>query len=168
MPLFPDVADPARQIREAQDGATALEELNTHLIDLVISDYALETLNGVELAELVRGAEDSPNRYVPIIMVSAYTEKWRIEAARDAGVTEFLAKPLCAQDLYGRLLEVIERPRKFVRTPRYFGPDRRRHINENFTGPMRREGDPDEYGAAVEPDEGSDKNAADLVDELFG
>lgn len=164
-------------IREAQDGAKALEELNTHLIDMVISDYALETLNGVEMSELVRGAEDSPNRYVPIIMVSAYTEKWRIEAARDAGVTEFLAKPLCAQDLYDRLVEVIERPRKFVRTPRYFGPDRRRHTNANFTGPLRREGDPEEGSTEVElddmenmmiADEGSDKNAADLVDELFG
>jgi two-component system, chemotaxis family, chemotaxis protein CheY len=125
-------------IREAADGALALEELNTHLIDLMIADYALETLNGVELTELIRGAEDSHNRFVPIIMLSAYTEKWRIEGARDAGVTEFLRKPLCAQDLYLRLQEVIMHPRSFVRTPRYFGPDRRRRVTLSASTPARR------------------------------
>jgi two-component system chemotaxis response regulator CheY len=169
------------KIREADNGAKALEELNTHLIDLVVADYALETLNGVEMTELVRGGEDSPNRYVPIIMLSAYTEKWRIEAARDAGVTEFLAKPLCAQDLYLRLIEVIERPRKFVRTARYFGPDRRRHAVANFTGPLRRESDkelaessPGEQLAIdgdlteAELETAKTENAKDLADQLFG
>jgi len=151
-------------IREANDGAVALEELNTHLIDIVIADYALETLNGVELMELLRGAEDSPNRFVPVIMLSAYTEKWRIEAARDAGVTEFLSKPLCANDLYLRLVEVIEKPRQFVRTNRYIGPDRRRHDSSNYKGSERRVTSiEDEF-----PVDTSGKNASDMVDELFG
>ena len=171
------------QIREASDGALALEELNTQLIDLVIADYALETINGVELTELVRGAEDSPNRFVPMIMLSAYTEKWRIEGARDAGVTEFLRKPVCAQDLYLRLQEVIMRPRDFVRTPRYFGPDRRRHCASGIATPSRRSTDvesmedgsvmadapeidaPTTFGS--KPRIINDKNAADLVNELF-
>ena len=147
-------------IREAHDGAVALEELNTHLIDIVIVDYALETLNGVELVELLRGAEDSPNRFVPVIMLSAYTEKWRIETARDAGITEFLRKPLCAKDLYMRLVETIERPRKFTRTNRYFGPDRRRHDSNTYAGEERR---------APEEENLTDvENANNLVDELFG
>lgn len=158
------------KIREAVDGAIALEELNMQMIDLVIVDYALETLSGVELTELVRGAEDSPNRFVPIIMLSAYTEKWRIEGARDAGVTEFLGKPLCARDLYLRLLEVIERPRNFVRTHRYFGPDRRRHISANYSGAERREIDQLSEFADLEittDKHAPEKNAADLVAELF-
>lgn len=159
------------KIREAYDGAVALEELNTHLIDMVIVDYALSTLDGVELSELLRSAEDSPNRFVPIIMLSAYTEKWRVEAARDAGVTEFLAKPLCAQDLYLRLLEVIERPRPFIRTPRYFGPDRRRQDLPAYSGPKRRKDDAEAViDDPIEIDDTLDtsgKSAADLVDELF-
>lgn len=165
------------KIREAQDGAVALEELNTHLIDLVIVDYALTTLDGVELCELLRGAEDSPNRFVPIIMLSAYTEKWRIEAARDAGVTEFLAKPMCANDLYLRLLEVIEKPRPFVRTGRYFGPDRRRQVVATYTGPKRRADDAEEVaglsdgidieGLDMEGFDIEGKSAADLADSLF-
>jgi len=153
------------KIREAQDGAKALEELNTHLIDLVIADYALSTVNGVELTELVRGAADSPNRFVPIIMLSAYTEKWRIEGARDAGVTEFLAKPLCAQDLYLRLVEVIERPRKFIRSARYFGPDRRRHRGANHTGPWRRADD--DPTAADQAAGAAAASAAQLAADLF-
>ena len=149
-------------IREANDGAVALEELNTQLIDIVIVDYALETLNGVELVELLRGAEDSPNRFVPVIMLSAYTEKWRIETARDAGITEFLRKPLCARDLYLRIAETIERPRKFVRTNRYFGPDRRRHKSQSYSGVERRaQNKEDENLTNIE-----DTN--NLVDELFG
>lgn len=160
------------KIREAQDGAVALEELNTHLIDLVIVDYALTTLDGVELCELLRGAEDSPNRFVPIIMLSAYTEKWRIEAARDAGVTEFLRKPLCANDLYLRLLETIEKPRPFVRTARYFGPDRRRQTVATYSGPLRRAADNEELMDFSDDPElaGMDisgKSAADLADSLF-
>lgn len=137
------------RIREASDGAAALEQINTHLIDIIIADYALTTINGIELTELLRGAEDSYNRFVPIIMLSAYTEKWRIEAARDAGVTEFLQKPLCANDLYLRLLEVIENPRRFVRSNRYFGPDRRRHPKDQHKGPDRR--GPDEHDVSPSP-----------------
>lgn len=159
------------RIREAGDGALALEELNTHIIDLVVVDYALETLNGVELTEMVRGAEDSPNRFVPIVMLSAYTEKWRVEAARDAGVTEFLRKPLCAKDLYLRLEEVIERPRNFIRTGRYFGPDRRRKTMTGPSTPRRRAEDKAEDETVFEEasaETGSNASAADLAAELFG
>ena len=127
------------KIREASDGAIALEEFKTHAIDIAIFDYALTTLDGVELTELLRADEHSPNRFVPIIMLSAYTEKRRVITARDAGISEFLRKPLCARDLYLRLLEVIENPREFVSTPNYFGPDRRRHTSDTgYSGEERR------------------------------
>lgn len=134
------------KIQEAADGPAALKILGKSLVDLCIVDYALTTLNGVELTEMLRSAEDSPNRYVPIVMLSAYTEKWRIESARDSGVTEFLRKPLSAAELYARLEEVIEHPRPFVRTPEYFGPDRRRSVNPKYEGPARRESDPESEG----------------------
>jgi DNA-binding response OmpR family regulator len=61
-----------------------------------------------------------------------------VEAARDAGVTEFLAKPIAAHNLFARITEILERPRAFVRCGSYFGPDRRRHDIENYMGPWRR------------------------------
>ncbi|VAW15382.1 hypothetical protein MNBD_ALPHA12-935 [hydrothermal vent metagenome] len=127
------------KIREASDGAVALEEFKSQTIDIAIFDFALSTLTGVELTELLRGDEQSSYRFVPIIMMSAFTEKWRVESARDAGITEFLRKPLCARDLYLRLVEVIENPRPFVRTNNYFGPDRRRQPQNNYSGPERRD-----------------------------
>ncbi len=126
------------QIHEAFDGAVALEAFKIHNVDIAIVDYALTTLNGVELTELLRGDENSPHRFVPIIMLSAYTEKRRVEGARDAGITEFLRKPLCARDLYVRLLEVIENPRPFVRSGHYFGPDRRRQVDAGVPTEERR------------------------------
>ena len=128
------------RIREASDGAVALEEFKTQSIDIAIFDYALTTLDGIELTELLRADEHSPHRFVPIIMLSAYTEKKRVEASRDAGITEFLRKPLCARDLYLRLVEVIENPREFVQSNHYFGPDRRRNRNNTtYKGPDRRQ-----------------------------
>ena len=61
--------------------------------------------------------------------------------ARDAGVTEFLVKPLSAQALHQRILSVVAHPRPFIRTPTFFGPDRRRTKAAEYTGPERRKGE---------------------------
>jgi CheY-like chemotaxis protein len=144
-----------QSISEATDAAEAFEEFRNSQIDVIIVDYALETLDGIEFVQLVRTANDSPNPYVPIIMLSAHSERIRIEEARDAGITEFLRKPICAEDLYRRVVEVIERPRSFIRSKNYFGPDRRRRKDANYAGEERRK---DKSGAdAVEVD---DKHAA--------
>ena len=70
-----------------------------------------------------------------------------MEAARDAGVTEFLAKPITAHNLFARIAEIVERPRAFVRCDNYFGPDRRRHQNDDYPGPWRRKDDFEETEA---------------------
>jgi hypothetical protein len=53
--------------------------------------------------------------------------------------TEFLAKPETPSNLSARLAEIVERPRAFVRTESYFGPDRRRKSLDSFDGPWRRQ-----------------------------
>jgi PleD family two-component response regulator len=115
-----------RNIHDAGDGAGAFIELRQFLADMVICDMLMQPLDGIEFTRLVRNANDSPNVYVPIIMMTGYTERFRVIEARDAGVTEFLAKPLSARGLHSRIIEVIEHPRPFVRTATFFGPDRRR------------------------------------------
>lgn len=74
-------------------------------------------------------------------MVTGHTERHRIEAARDAGVTEVLAKPITSGSLFQRISEIIERPRSFVKCDKYFGPDRRRRAVVDYTGPYRRRED---------------------------
>jgi two-component system chemotaxis response regulator CheY len=130
-----------REIVEANNGATALTVLREKKCDLVLSDMAMKPMDGLEFSRAVRTAENSSNPFLPIIMITGHTEKHQVEAARDAGVTEFLVKPITAQSLFSRIAEIVERPRPFVRCEAYFGPDRRRRAVENYAGPWRRHDD---------------------------
>jgi CheY-like chemotaxis protein len=115
-----------KHIREAADAPQAFKELQHFHADIIIADWHMEPLDGLDFVRLVRTAKDSPNPYVPIIMLTAHTEYSRVCEARDAGVNEFLAKPISAKALYARFASIIENPRSFIRTKTYFGPDRRR------------------------------------------
>jgi CheY-like chemotaxis protein len=127
-----------KDISEAINGLAGLEALRERKIDLVLTDLAMAPMDGLELTRHVRNDEKSPNPFVPIIMITGHTERYRVEAARDAGVTEFLAKPVTAHNLFARITEILERPRAFVRCESYFGPDRRRQEIETYAGPRRR------------------------------
>jgi CheY-like chemotaxis protein len=130
----------AREVHEAEDGATGLEAFTHHMPDIVITDWAMPIFDGLELTQMIRQPGANANPFVPIIMLSGHSEKKRVIAARDAGVTEFLAKPLSAKALYQRILNVVANPRPFIKTKTYFGPDRRRNANANYAGPERRKG----------------------------
>ena len=73
-------------------------------------------------------------------MLTGHSEKKRVVSARDAGITEFMAKPISAKALYQRILNVVANPRPFIKTKNYFGPDRRRNVTANYVGPERRKG----------------------------
>jgi len=125
---------------DAERGWALMNELNP---DVIVLDWMLPGMNGLEFAERVRTAADSPNPFVPIIMLTGHTQVEHVRLARDAGITEFLAKPVSVNGLYTRLVAVIEHPRPFVRTKVYFGPCRRRRNQDDYHGPERR--------AAAEP-----------------
>ncbi len=137
-------------VREAPDGQTALQELRAGPIDIAIVDWVMEPMDGLEFVRQVRTAEDSPNTFLPIIMMTGHTEKNRIFKARDSGVTEFLAKPITAKTMLMRLTNIIENPRPFVRAKGYFGPDRRRR-SEDYSGPERRGANKAEGAMAKDP-----------------
>jgi DNA-binding response OmpR family regulator len=106
--------------------------------DLILVDWVMAPIDGIEFVRMVRMAKDSFNPYVPIIMLTGYTEVRRVEEARDVGVNEFLAKPISAKSLYMRIAKIIREPRPFVRTKTYFGPDRRRLVTREYKGKERR------------------------------
>ena len=130
-----------RKIIECPDGGSGYVALREKRPDFVLTDLSMKPVDGIEFTKMVRTAKDSPNPYVPIIMVTGHTERARVEMARDAGVTEFLAKPITVQNLLLRIVEIVERPRPFVRCEGYFGPDRRRKHDPDYTGPWRRQDD---------------------------
>lgn len=152
----------ARHIEEAADGAEAYARLRTYIADVVICNWQMSPMDGIEFVRLVRTDDDSPNPFVPVIMLTAHTEAQRVVEARDAGVTEFLAKPISAHQLYSRIRAIIEYPRPFVRGQSYVGPDRRRRRDPDFKGPERRTED-----TAGQPEEGGDALTAAEVDTLL-
>jgi DNA-binding response OmpR family regulator len=71
-------------------------------------------------------------------MLTSHSERTKVEAARDAGVSEFCAKPVTAAELLRKIAAVIDHPRSFIRSDDYVGPDRRRRDDPEFRGPERR------------------------------
>lgn len=126
-----------RNIAEAKDGSEAFQEMRANPVDMVICDWLMDPLDGLDFTRLVRTAEDSANPHIPIILMTAYTEMYRIFEARDAGVTEILAKPVSSKDLYLRIKASIVSPRPFIKTRTFYGPDRRRRKGL-FEGSERR------------------------------
>jgi two-component system, chemotaxis family, chemotaxis protein CheY len=128
-----------RHIREAPDGASALEQVCEAVPDIIITDFSMQPLNGMELTRLIRTAPDSSHPHVPIIMMTGHADRVTVAAARDAGVNEILVKPVSAKTVIQRLIAVIDQPRSFVQAPRYTGPDRRRRDDPAYRGPERRD-----------------------------
>jgi len=131
-----------RGVTSLSDPADAFREMRISNQDLVITDHAMSPISGIEFVHMMRTSKDSPDRFMPVIMTTGYSDTDTVKEARDAGVTEFLAKPISARDLYLRILQVIDRPRPFIKCKTFFGPDRRRH-KEPFEGIDRRKIDPE-------------------------
>ncbi|MFQ5774305.1 MAG: response regulator [Kiloniellaceae bacterium] len=127
-----------KNIRFSDNAADAFMEMRQWHPDIIITDWAMEPLDGLDFVRLVRRGADSPNPYIPIILLTGHTELHRVIEARDAGVNEVLAKPISIKSLYSRIVAIVEDPRPFVKSKSYFGPCRRRHANPNYGGPERR------------------------------
>lgn len=120
----------------------AAKTLTGKTIDFIITDFNDEMVDDeYTFIEFVRNSPESPNPYVPIILLTGHTEQQDIEMARDQGVTEIAAKPFTAKSLCDRIIRVIENPRSFIITKRYTGPDRRRREDEPPAGKSRRKND---------------------------
>ena len=89
-----------KSIREVSEGIEALNALKADNVDIVFADNLMEPMNGIELVKRIRTGEDGINAFTPIIMVSGYSDLEQIIKARDAGINEFLAKPISAKMVY--------------------------------------------------------------------
>lgn len=128
-------------VYQAKNGEEGFQVYKKYNPDLIIADWMMKPIDGISFTRLIRNDPKSPNPFVPVILMTGFSEKRRVLQARDAGITEFLVKPFNARDLYRRIAQIIERPRQFVRSEDFFGPDRRRKINPHYNGPLRREHD---------------------------
>lgn len=128
----PDSAiDSAYSVREAFDKFCQVQH------DLIIVDWLQSPDRGIELTQMIRRRKVSPNAFVPIIMTAGAGHLQRVLMARDAGISEYLVKPFSAKSLAERISRVIEKPKPFVFSDIYVGPDRRVRA-ENHAGQERR------------------------------
>jgi CheY-like chemotaxis protein len=106
----------AREILQAEDGADALELTRSSKPDIAFIDWLLPTLDGIEITRHIRCDPSSPDPALPIILVTSHTQRSRILAARAAGVTEFLRKPMSPQTVLERIAAVVLTPRSSAAT----------------------------------------------------
>lgn len=125
----------------ADNGQDGFRKFCSEAPDLVIADWMMKPMNGIELAKKIRTNPSSPNQYVPFILMTGFSERHRVIEARDVGITEFLVKPFTVRNLYKRMELIIENPRQFVRSGDFFGPDRRRQKSDPNDGNYKRETD---------------------------
>lgn len=125
-----------QSVKSVDDGAEAIEFLKLvdenpmkagmMSVDIIICDWEMSPVNGLMLLRWIRRHKDSKDRFKPFIMLTGYSEPKRVQEAREMGVTEFMSKPFSVNTLAEKLKTIIFKPRKFVHTNTYFGPDRRR------------------------------------------
>lgn len=115
----------SRRIAEASDGAEGLELFTQGHPDIIITDWEMPVLSGPEMIQLIRNPNAAHNAFVPIILLTAYSERRRMLQAKGFGVHEILRKPVSPASLYQRVRSILLEPREFLRTPFYFGPQPR-------------------------------------------
>lgn len=125
------------------DGIDALATLKEQDVDIIITEHAIRSIDGLTFIQHLRQGEASPHRDVPVVMMTAHNDRQHVEAARDCGVDEYVLKPFAAKSLLERIYGLIEKPRSFILSSSYIGPDRRRTPqNDNFPKANRPDGRP--------------------------
>ncbi len=92
-------------VDEATDGSSALQKLRDKAYGLVISDWNMEPMTGLELLKEVRA--DTQLGSLPFIMVTAESKSENVVAAKQAGVSNYIVKPFNAETLKAKLEAAI-------------------------------------------------------------
>jgi len=115
-----------RDISEAGDGRTGLEKICMRAPDLVLLDWEMPSPNGPEFVRMVRSPGKFPLPDVPIIMLTAYSERSRVVEAVRLGVNEYLLKPVSSTALLARIVSILAKPRRMIKKGDYYGPEPRK------------------------------------------
>jgi two-component system chemotaxis response regulator CheY len=111
-----------RVIHEAADGPTGLNTIRNQAVDVVIFDWEMPGLNGIDFMRMLRSPDTFPKPAVPVIMLTGHSEYALVIEAIRVGVNEFLLKPVSCKALCERLISVLFCPRPMLRDSDYYGP----------------------------------------------
>lgn len=98
------------EVREAAGAKEALDALRHEdgwRPDLMLVDYVMDGLDGVQLTRRVRQDIDEAGRRLPIIVITGYSELWRLNEAKAAGADEFIVKPFTTSTLLDRISRAL-------------------------------------------------------------
>jgi CheY-like chemotaxis protein len=118
------------------NAADAFADLEHWHPDIIFVDWMMDPINGLEFVQIIRQS-DSPVRFVPLILLTGHADRHMVRRARDKGADYTLSKPVSLNAFHRTFMRLIERPRHFVQTPSYFGPNRRFRTLP-YDGPERR------------------------------
>lgn len=120
-----------RNIVMFTDAASAFEDIKMNDYDLILCDWKMKGMNGIEFTKALRAYDEGNKRYTPIIMVTGKAHEEDVKVARDAGVTEYLVKPFSVVAMSQKIKNLLDHPRSFVSSEAFNGPDRRSRENPN-------------------------------------
>ena len=116
----------AKSVIEAADGLAALEQIRNCDPDVMLLDWDMPLLNGMEVMRIVRSPGVFPRPNLPIIMLTGRAHRSSVVQALHAGVNEFLVKPTSAKALHDRLSSIVINPRPMVQLGDAYVPQPRK------------------------------------------
>jgi two-component system, chemotaxis family, chemotaxis protein CheY len=116
----------AKSVIEAADGLAALEAIRNRDPDIMLIDWDMPVLNGIEVLRIVRSPGVFPRPNLPAIMLTTRAQRAQVAEAMRAGVHEFLVKPTSPKALRDRLTSIVVNPRPMVKIGKYYVPRPRR------------------------------------------
>ncbi len=116
----------AKSVLEAPDGLAALEAIRTCDPDVMLLDWDMPVLNGIEVLRIVRSPGVFPRPNLPVIMLTTRAQRSQVNEALRAGANEFLLKPTSPKALCDRLMSIVYKPRPMVKLGTYYVPQPRR------------------------------------------
>lgn len=156
----------ARDIRYAATYPDAKEAISAKPPEIMFTSWKLDPINGVDFTREIRWSDKEALRFIPVILVSGHGEEKKVLEAREAGINEFVVKPYAAATVLSRLHAVIMKPRGYVKTETFFGPDRRRTTAFEYSGDERRSGD-DATNIVAKPKRKTPDMSQDEINDLM-
>jgi DNA-binding response OmpR family regulator len=141
------------QAEFADSAASAFQQIRANVPDLVITDWQMPGESGLDLIRMIRQHRDSPDRLLPVILLTANGDAQHVIGARKAGAIDFLVKPVSMKRIVERVINAVTRPRSFIVSASYVGPDWRRPAGQPMD-PKARPEEPLPAGAVVLPPDG--------------
>lgn len=125
------------KITEVSDSKNFIDVNRTGSFDVILLDSSIPNLDAISVTRFIRSGKLGVNRAAVIILLSHRSDLTFIYEARDAGVTEIVAKPFSSAALMARLTNSLDKPRPFITSDGYTGPCRRTGEVESFIAPPR-------------------------------